>query len=102
MTEDVAFGTLPGGDLVERGLSDLAERRETPEAVLIEVARSRLSALGLPVPETAGNAERDAEIRLYERLGARYPERDPYPLYCAWLDQLDSFLRALALVRARE
>jgi hypothetical protein len=85
---------LPGADLVLRGLEDLARAQPTPEAALAEVAPTRLRELGLPVPAAAG-AEGDAELRLYARLGARHPDRDPYPLYCAWLDQLESFLWAL-------
>jgi hypothetical protein len=91
---------LPGADLVLRGLEDLARGEATPEAALIEVARTRLRALGVPAPE-AGEAGADAELRLYERLGARHPDRDPYVLYCAWLDQLASFLSALGRERER-
>ena len=83
-----------------RGLEDLAQARATPEAALIEVARTRLRSLGLPVSHAA-SAEDDAELRLYGRLGARHPDRDPYVLYCAWLDQLDSFLSALGQRRER-
>jgi hypothetical protein len=89
-----ALAALPGGDLVERGLDDLAHGRATAEAALIEIADTRLRSLGLPVP--AARPEPDAELRLY----ARHPDRDPYGIYCAWLDQLDSFVSAL--VRQRE
>lgn len=91
---------LPGADLVLCGLEDLACGQTTPEAALCEVARTRLRSLGLPVPE-APTFEGDAELRLYARLGARHPDRDPYVLYCAWLDQLDSFVSALTRVRDR-
>jgi len=91
---------LPGADLVLRGLEDLAGTRATPEATLVEVARSRLRSLGLTIPETP-TAQVDAELRLYERLGARYPDRDPYAVYCAWLEQLDSFVCALTQLRER-
>ena len=101
MSEVLPLEILPGGDLIERGLEDLARSRETPEAALIEIARSRLYALGLPVPQAGEKPERDAELRLYDLLGARHPQRDPYPLYCAWIEQLDSFLRALTLLRSR-
>ena len=97
---DRSLHELPGADLVLRGLEDLADGRATPEAALIEVARTRLRSLGLPVPE-APTAEGDAEIRLYARLGARQPDRDAYALYCAWLDQLASFLSALTHQRER-
>jgi hypothetical protein len=92
---------LPGADLVLRGLEDLASAQATPEAALIEVARTRLRSLGMPVPDR-GAAEGDAELRLYDRLSSRHRDRDPYVLYCAWLDQLVSFLAALGQRRERE
>ncbi len=98
--QDDSLHGLPGADLVRHGLEDLTHARGTPEAALCEVARTRLRSLGVPVPE-APPAEVDAELRLYARLGARHPDRDPYVLYCAWLDQLDSFLSALTQLRER-
>lgn len=86
---------LPGEDLVRRGLADVAQGRDTPEATLLCLASRRLSALGLPVPPTA-----NGELHLYRQLAARAPDRDPYPLYAAWLETLDSFLAA-ASWRAR-
>lgn len=92
---------LPGADLVARGLADLAEGKPTAEAALVEIARTRLQGLGLPLTgRTIG--DEDAELVLYARLGERHPEGDPYGLYCAWLDQLVSFLAALGSRRARE
>lgn len=91
---------LPGSDLVLRGLEDLGCGRATPEAALVEVAPTRLRALGVPVPARV-TARGDAELRLHARLGARHPDRDPYVLYCAWLDQLDSFLSALGHAHER-
>jgi hypothetical protein len=64
------------------------------------VARTRLRSLDVPVPE-APTADGDAELRLYARLGARHPDRDPYVLYCAWLEQLASFVSALTDRRER-
>jgi hypothetical protein len=92
---------LPGADLVLRGLDDLARSHATPEAALIAVARTRLRSLGVAVPE-APAARVDAEILLYDRLASRRPGRDPYVAYCAWLDQLDSFLWALSHRRERD
>jgi hypothetical protein len=91
---------LPGADLVLRGIEDLARAQATPEAALVEVARTRLRELGLAMPASAGG-EGDAELRLYARLGERHRDRDPYPLYCAWLDQLESFVFALGAERLR-
>jgi hypothetical protein len=91
---------LPGADLVARGLADLAEGKPTAEAALVEVARTRIQALGLTMGgRTIG--DEDAELVLYARLGESHPVGDPYGLYCAWLDQLVSFLSALRSRRAR-
>jgi hypothetical protein len=97
---DSALHSLPGADLVLRGLDDFAHFRATAEAALIEVAATRLRALGLPVRAIPAG-ECDAELRLYARLGALYPDREPYGLYSAWLDQLDSFVSALTALRGR-
>ncbi len=96
---DRSLRGLPGADLVLRGLEDLAGGRATPEAALIEVAPTRLRSLGVHLPEVP-TPTGDAELRLYARLGAQHRDRDPYALYCAWLDQLDSFLSALSDLRA--
>lgn len=85
---------LPGGDLVAKGLADLAHSRPTPEAALIEVARSRFVELGFDVEGRTMARHEDAELVLYARLGARFPDRDTHALYCAWVDQLVSFLSA--------
>src|SRR5687767_5308172 len=99
--DDEWLAALPGADLVLRGLTDLASARPTPEAALCEVARTRLRSLGLAIPEAPAVVE-EPELRLYARLGTRHPDRDPYPLYCAWLDQLDSFVSALTQLRERD
>jgi hypothetical protein len=88
---------LPGADLVAPGLADRRRGRESPEAALVEVAHGLLRALGLA--EALPPPEPMPELRLYERLGEKYPGRDPYPIYCAWLEQLDSFLWAMCATR---
>ncbi|RIL06920.1 MAG: hypothetical protein DCC71_05090 [Proteobacteria bacterium] len=98
------LANLPGADLVLRGLDDLAYARPTPEAALVEIARTRLGALGLavqPDPSPSPSPASDAELRLYDRLAQRHPGRDPHLLYGAWLDQLVSFLASLTERRER-
>jgi hypothetical protein len=81
---------LPGGDLVRKGLADLAESRETIEALLVSIAAPRLASHGLlaaaPLPEP--------EHRLYERLAREDPD-SAHSRYNALLRRLVSFERAL-------
>ena len=83
---------LPGGDLVAKGLEDLAHSRPTPEAALVEVARRRFAELGFDVSDRTVGPDEDADLVLYARLGNHFPARDTHALYCAWVDQLVSFL----------
>jgi hypothetical protein len=81
---------LPGGDLVRKGLADLAEARETIEALLVSIAAPRLASRGLlaaaPLPEP--------EHRLYELLAREDPD-SAHSRYNALLRRLVSFERAL-------
>ncbi len=69
----MSFEAFPGGDLVEKGLADLAASRETVESLLVSIGAPRLRLAGIPVPDkTFPNPER----RLYDRLvleGSRTP-----------------------------
>src|SRR5574341_1092269 len=58
---------LPGGDLIEKGLADLREGRETIEALLVAIGAPRLRRIGLDLPEDLPN---DPEHRLYSLLAA--------------------------------
>lgn len=60
---------------------------------MIDVARTALAELGLPVAHRRIEG-RDAELVLDERLADRDPEGDVYGTCCAWLDQLVSLLAA--------
>jgi hypothetical protein len=82
---------LPGADLVERGLADLAAGRETAQALLVSIAATKLRSLGLDVPSPLG----DADLRLY-RLLAEDDEDSAHGRYNALVRRLVSFERALA------
>ena len=58
---------LPGGDLVAKGLGDLAAGRETAEALLVAVGAARLRRGGIDVPAAADVID-SPEHRLYELL----------------------------------
>ena len=83
--------TLPGGDLVEVGLRDLAARVVTDESLLVSIGRPRLVQLGLEVPSGLD----DPEHQLYERLSVRFGDA-AHGRYNALVRRLVSFERALA------
>lgn len=85
---------LPGGDLVARGLEDLAASRETIEALLASVAAPRLRARGFEVVAPLP----DPEHRLYARLAESDPD-SAHSRYNALLRRLTSFESALECVR---
>lgn len=81
---------LPGGDLVQQGLRDLAESRDSEAADLVLIGAPRLRRLGLDVPldRAAG-----AEHRLYLRLAAEDAD-SAHSRYNALIRRLVSFERA--------
>lgn len=81
---------LPGGALIQQGLEDLAEGRDSVAALLVLVGAPRLRRLGLDVPETA---EPHVEHRLYDRLAASDPDA-AHSRYNAMIRLLASFERA--------
>ena len=85
---------LPGGDLVEEGLADLARGAETIPALLVSIGAPRLRSLGLPVPETAFSSP---ERRLYERL-AETDSDSAHSRYNALVRRLVSFENAAECV----
>ncbi len=92
LAAEPAYDTLPGGDLVRCGLADIrAGRSETPQALLVRAAGTRLRAAGVPVP--AGSESVDAPQRLYHALGDAHG-RDAHGRCLALLRQIESFARA--------
>jgi hypothetical protein len=85
---------LPGGELVEKGLSDLAEGLETVESLLVSIGSPRLRSLGFDVPSPFD----DAEERLYLLLARENPE-GAHSRYNALVRRLVSFERAAESAR---
>lgn len=85
---------LPGGDLIEQGLRDLREERESDASLLVQIGGPRLRRLGIDVPISSGHPEH----RLYERLAAAAPE-SAHSRYNALIRRLVSFERALECAR---
>jgi len=89
----VELSHLPGGDLVAKGLRDLAASTETEEALLVSIAAHRLRGRGLPV----GAPLPEPEHRLYERLAREDPD-SAHSRYNALLRRIASFESALECV----
>jgi hypothetical protein len=86
----MAFEALPGGELIEQGLADLARGVESVEALLVSIGAPRLRRAGVPVPDPA---LRDPEHRLYALLAAQEPDA-AHSRYNALIRRLVSFERA--------
>jgi hypothetical protein len=80
---------LPGNELVEKGLSDLAQSVETIESLLVSIGSPRLRRLGFEVSTPFD----DAEERLYLLLASDDPN-GAHSRYNALVRRLVSFERA--------
>lgn len=87
---------LPGGEIIDAGLSALAAGEETAESLLVSLAAPRLRREGVPLPRTRWP---DADLRLY-RLLERTDEGLAHARYLAYLRQVASFADACARIRA--
>lgn len=94
-TDGMDWDRLPGGRIVEQGLRDLSEGRETEASLLVQIGGPRLRRLGLAVqvsPERRAASE-SPEHRLYERLRSVEPDA-AHSRYNALIRLLVSFERA--------
>ena len=85
---------LPGADLIEAGVSDLRERRETVAALLVAIGAPRLRRLGIELPD---HLPETPEHRLYELLAKDEPD-SAHSRYNALIRRLVSFERAAECV----
>lgn len=81
--------TLPGHELVLRGIEDLGAGVESDEALLVSIGAPRLAQAGIEVPEPLSAPEH----RLYARLAAVDAD-SAHGRYNALLRRLVSFERA--------
>ena len=86
---DARFRALPGVELVETGIADLARGAVTREALLVSIGAKRLRDIGLDVPEPPPEAELD----LYALLRSEHGD-DAHGRYNALVRRLVSFERA--------
>ena len=84
------FSHLPGGDLVEQGLRDLADGRESVASLLVSIGAPRLRLLVVDFPASPFP---QPEHRLYELLARDDPD-SAHSRYNAFLRRLVSFERA--------
>lgn len=84
------YARYPGGDLIERGLKDLEEGRESIDSLLVSIGTPRLRRLGFDIERPFSSAEH----RLYGLLAQEGPDR-AHSRYNALIRRLVSFERAL-------
>jgi hypothetical protein len=89
---------LPGQDLIEQGLADLAHERVTDFSLLVLIAAPRLRRLGLDIPDRP--FPRPLEHELYERLEARLGTA-AHSHYNSLLRRVVSYARALEREQSR-
>jgi hypothetical protein len=78
---------LPGGDLVQEGLADLARGGESVAALLVSIGAPRLRRIGLSVPVQVFPTP---ELRMYELL-AQSDSDSAHSRYNALIRRLVSF-----------
>ena len=89
------LAALPGGALIRQGLIDLEAGRQSIGTLLIDIARPRLTELGV-VPDSAPAPAPEPERELYRRL--RVEDGDAYARYNSLIRELTSFQAALIRV----
>lgn len=88
-----SYRAAPGGDLIEKGIQDLRDGRESMPALLVSIGAPRLRRAGVRVD----NPIPAAEHRLYEVL-SRSDSDSAHPRYNALVRRLVSFERAIECV----
>jgi hypothetical protein len=85
---------LPGAELIEAGVRDLWDRRETVAALIVAIGAPRLSRLGVKLPDHLPD---NPEHRLYDLL-AKDESDSAHSRYNALIRRLVSFERAAECV----
>ena len=91
---EIMNSALPGGDLIDEGVTDLREGRETIAALLVAIGSPRLRRLGIELPDSLPE---DPEHRLYDLLAKDEPD-SAHSRYNALIRRLVSFERAAECV----
>ena len=89
--DSILLQSLPGGELVQRGLDDLSKGVESEAALLVQIGAPRLRRLGFVIADTDSEP---AEHRLYARLAVSQPD-SAHSRYNALIRRLGRSGRAL-------
>ena len=98
MNGDSSEGRLPGEDLVEQGLADLARGVVSECSLLLLVAGPRLRRLGIQVPELP--ISQPYEHALYSLIEQRL-DAGAHSFYNSLLRRIDSYAHALEREQSR-
>jgi hypothetical protein len=90
---------LPGEELVQQGLADLSENRETECSLLLLIAAPRLRRLGIQIPDRP--SPRPYEHQLYARLDQRLGNA-AHSYYNSLIRRIVSYARALEREASRK
>ena len=88
---------LPGGDLIDAGLSSLAAGEETVPSLVVSLAAPRLKREGVPLP---AHVILDADMRLFRLLEQTSGDL-AHARYLAYLRQAASFADACSAARVQ-
>jgi hypothetical protein len=91
MTALADLKTLPGADLVQRGLADLDAGHESAEALLVSLGAPRLQSVGIELSTPIASPEHKLYILLAREKGDA-----AHSAYNALIRRLVSFERAAA------
>ena len=86
------LSALPGGEIVSRGLTDLADGRDTADAAAVAMASTRLRDAGVAVPDLPDRSE-PAAHHLYALLAREHGD-GAHSRYNAIVSRIVSFARA--------
>ena len=84
-----SFDSLPGSEIIKKGLRDLEKNEETLESLLVSIASPRLLRLGFLV----NHPYPDAENKVYRLLAKNNPD-NAHSQYNSFIRLLVSFSRA--------
>jgi hypothetical protein len=85
------LAVFPGGDLVQEGVEDLGQGRQTIPALLVAIGAPRLRRAGLMIPP---HTIEHPEHRLFEALARSNPD-SAHSRYNALVRRLVSFERCV-------